>query len=137
MILFETDQDLDREEKSIKLFCKLFNGSYEKLNRFDVDFKVFDSKGRLVAYVEVKGRNRKISEAYPLPLAARKAVKLCDKGATPIVIWDCLDGIIFADISKANGIIKYSGRKPRKGASNDQELMIYYTEENNFKQVMK
>jgi len=63
---------------------------------------------------------------YPLPVACRKIVKLCDKRLNPVIIWACDDGIVYGQASKIEGNIKWGGRKPREGAVNDQELMIYY-----------
>ena len=79
MTIFETEQDLIREKKAIELFVSIFNGSYKKLDPFDVDYKIFDKDNNLIAYAEVKGRIRSMRDAYPLPIAARKVVKLMDK----------------------------------------------------------
>ena len=71
---FENDNDLKREVKAIALFCKKFLAKWTKLGENDIDFKV--TRGSKVCYVEVKGRNRNLDNAYPLPIAARKMVKL-------------------------------------------------------------
>jgi len=92
---FETEADLIREKKAIELFVSIFGGSYLKLDPHDVDYKVFDKDKNLIAYAEVKGRVRTIRDAYPLPVAARKLVKLTDKRLTPVIIWACDDGIIY------------------------------------------
>ena len=42
------------------------------------------------------------------------------------MIWACDDGIIYGQPSELDGYVKWGGRKPRDGAVNDQELMIYY-----------
>ena len=99
---FETDKDLSREKKAIQYFVKRFNGSFKKLDPNDIDYKIFDEDGKLIAYAEVKGRYKNIDNCYPLPVACRKIVKLCDKRLNPVIIW------------------------PREGAVNDQEIMIYY-----------
>ena len=91
---FESEEDLKRETQAIEKFVNMFGGSFKKLGPNDIDYRVFDSKGELIAYVEVKGRLRPIKEAYPLPVAARKVVKLCDKRLNPVMIWACEDGII-------------------------------------------
>ena len=126
--IFETTKDLEREKKAITLFCKEFMANWEKLGKYDVDYKV--TKNNKICYVEVKGRNRNIKEAYPLPLAARKMVKLVDKGEQSIVIWDCFDGLIYGNTSDifCKGII--GGRKPRSGSSNDKEFMLYFEKQN-------
>ena len=91
-----------------------------------MDFKVFDKDDNLIAYAEVKGRYRSIASCYPLPIACRKVVKLCDKRLNPVMIWACDDGIVYGQPAQLDGYVKWGGRKPREGAVNDQELMIYY-----------
>ena len=132
---FESEKDLDREAQAIKKFVNMFGGSFKKLGPNDIDYRVFDSKGELIAYVEVKGRLRPIKEAYPLPVAARKVVKLCDKRLNPVMIWACEDGIIYAKIPDIEGSVRWGGRKPRAYSVNDEELMIYYDKQKGFKYV--
>ena len=84
---FENDKDLTREKKAIEYFVKRFNGSYKKLGPNDIDYKVFDEKGNLIAYAEVKGRYKTLANCFPLPIACRKVVKLCDKRLNPVIIW--------------------------------------------------
>jgi len=123
---FENDKDLTREKKAIDYFVKRFNGSYKKLGPNDIDYKVFDEKGNLIAYAEVKGRYKTLANCFPLPIACRKVVKLCDKRLNPVIIWACDDGIVYGQPSQIHGVVKWGGRAPRDGAVNDQELMIYY-----------
>lgn len=123
---FENDKDLTREKKAIEYFVKRFNGSYKKLGPNDIDYKVFDEKGNLIAYAEVKGRYKTLANCFPLPIACRKVVKLCDKRLNPVIIWACDDGIVYGQPSQIHGVVKWGGRAPRDGAVNDQELMIYY-----------
>lgn len=134
-VRFEKPKDLIRETQAIELFVSMFNGSYEKLGANDhVDFKVFDSNGKLISYVEVKGRNREIKNAFPLPVAARKLVNLSDCRKNPVMIWACYDGIIYGKTNDIIGKVQFSGRKPRKGSAHDLEQMVYYSEQgNNFK----
>ena len=130
---FESKKDLDREVRAIDTFVNSFGGSYEKLGNNDIDFKVYDKNKNLISYVEVKGRLRSMENAFPLPVAARKLVKLADKRVNPVIIWACEDGIIYSKVKDLEGTIKYSGRKLRVGASNDLELMAYYNNNENFK----
>jgi|TARA_R110000751_G_scaffold134837_4_gene237441 hypothetical protein len=132
---FEKESDLTREQQAIEKFVSLFDGTYKKLGQNDVDFRVFNSSKELIAYVEVKGRLRPIGEAYPLPVAARKIVKLCDKRLNPVMIWACEDGIIYAKVSEIQGSVRWGGRKPRPNSVNDEELMIYYEQQKGFKYV--
>ena len=132
---FETEQDLIREKKAIETFVNIFGGSFKKLDPNDIDYKVFDKEGNLIAYAEVKGRIRTMRGAYPLPVAARKLVKLVDKRLTPVVIWACEDGIIYGKVNKLKGEIKWGGRAPRENSVNDAELMVYYDKQKDLKYV--
>ena len=131
---FETSKDIDRENDAIKKYIKnnsKYNFTYKKLGENDIDF-VLLKENKEVAFVEVKGRNKNIDDAFPLPIALRKIAKMQDRTQNAIIIWDCLDGIIYALTRKLKGSIKYVGRKPREGSFNDQELMIYYPNQTNF-----
>lgn len=132
---FESQKDLDREKKAIRTFVNRFSGSFKKLGPDDIDYRVYDKDENLISFVEVKGRYRKMTDAFPLPVAARKVVKLSDKRLNPVMIWACDDGIIYGRISQLSGAIRWGGRKPREGSYNDQELMVYYTQANPFKYV--
>ena len=122
---FESQQDLKREKQAINTFVEKFNGSFKKLDPEDIDYKVFDSKAIHIAYAEVKGRLRMIKDAFPLPVAARKLVKLADKRLNPVMIWACLDGIVYCKVKHIKGNISWGGRKPRPESYNDLELMVY------------
>jgi hypothetical protein len=132
---FETEQDLLREKKAIEVFVKTFGGSYKKLDPLDIDYKVFDKDGSLIAYAEVKGRIKSMNQAYPLPISIRKLVKLMDKHLNPVIIWACEDGIIYGRPEKLRGEIKWGGRKPREGSYDDAELMVYYEKQKGLKYV--
>ena len=129
---FENSKDLEREEKAIAKFVSIFKGSYNKLGANDIDFEVLHND-KVISYVEVKGRLRTLEEAFPLPIAVRKLIKLSDKRVNPVIIWACEDGIIYSKVKDLRGTIIYSGRKPRAGSTNDLELMAYYNNNNNFK----
>jgi hypothetical protein len=134
-MIFETEEDLAREKKAIEAFVKVFGGSYQKLDPFDIDFKIFDKDKKIIGYAEIKGRIRSMRDAYPLPIAARKLVKLIDKRLNPVVIWCCEDGIIYGRPEKLKGTIRQGGRPIREGATDDDELMIYYDKQKGLKYV--
>ena len=100
MTIFEVEEDLRREQVAIKKFVDIFGGSFQKLDQFDIDYKVFDKDKNLIAYAEVKGRIKTIASAYPLPIAVRKLIKLSDKRLNPVLIWACEDGIIYAKLNE-------------------------------------
>jgi len=132
---FETEQDLFRENKAISVFVNTFGGSFKKLDPTDIDFKVFDKEGVLIAYVEVKGRIRPMINAYPLPVSAKKVLKLVDKRLNPVIIWCCEDGIIYGQVTKLKGEITWGGRTSREGSFNDTELMVFYEKQKGLKYI--
>ncbi|NBU80765.1 MAG: hypothetical protein EBS55_03855 [Flavobacteriaceae bacterium] len=134
MKLFETNNDILREEKAIKLFCNQYNLSYKKLESFDVDFALFNKENKLIGYAEVKGRLKPISKAFPVYIAIRKLLKLQDKKSEAIIIWACNDGIIYAKAKNIKGIIEWRGRDIiREGSSNDIEFMANYENQKEIK----
>ena len=134
-MIFEKEEDLKRELRAIETFVNVFGGSFQKLDPFDIDFKIFDKEGKLIAYVEVKGRIRTMYDAYPLPLSVSKLHKLHSKRLNPTVIWACEDGIIYGRLSKLEGDLKWGGRVPREGAVNDEEPMVYFNKQKSLKYV--
>lgn len=134
MTTFETDQDLLREKKAIEVFVNVFEGSYLKLDPQDIDYKVFKD-GKLIAYAEVKGRLKTMKTAYPLPVALSKLSKLIAKRLNPVLIWACDDGIIYGKVVDLIGEVRYGGRSPREGATNDTEMMVYYDKQKALKYV--
>jgi hypothetical protein len=128
-MIFETDTDILREKKAIDLFVSIFKGSYKKLDQFDIDYKVSDDRGQLIAYVEVVGRIRTMKTSYPLPITLSKLNKLIEKRLNPVIVWACDDGIIYAEATKLEGVIKWGGLPPR------DEMMVYYDKHKTMKYV--
>ena len=110
----------------------MFGGTYRKLHENDIDFKVFKDN-KLISFVEVKGRHKCIDQSFPLPIAARKLVKLSDKKINPVIIWACDDGIIYSKVNLLKGIVRWGGRIKRQGSTNDQEVMLYFDRQKNMK----
>ncbi len=135
MTIFETEQDLDREKKAINTFVNVFKGSFKKLGPQDIDYKVFDKDGNLIAYAEVKGRLKSMKTAYPLPVALSKVSKLIDKRLNPVLIWACDDGIIYGKVFSLIGEVRLGGRTPRQGGNTDIEMMVYYEPQKELKYV--
>ena len=76
-----------------------------------------------------------MEDAFPLPVANRKLIKLADKELNPIIIWACEDGIIYGRLDEIEGITRWGGRKARYGAANDQEVMCYYSKQPGLKYI--
>ena len=117
---FERQKDIDREREAVNLLAEKYDWHFQKLGRHDVDFYIEN-----VGYLEVKGRNRLMRDAFPLPLAERKYKKLIEKPLNSIIVWSCYDGLIYADLSKITYEKRWGGRTPRKGSYNDKEMMYY------------
>jgi hypothetical protein len=122
---FETEEERRIQKKAIEVFVNTFGGTYQKLDASDVDYKIFDKNKNLIAYAEISGRVRTIRNAYPLPISAKKLVKLIDKRLAPVIIWSCEDGIIYGKADKLVGDIKFDG----------DEMMVYYDKQRSFKYI--
>ena len=122
----KSEEELGREQKAIKTFVAVFGGSFKKLDPLDVDYKVFDKEGRLIAYVEVTERFKTLKQAFPLSVAATKIAKLIEKRLNPVLVWSCEDGIIYGKAFSLMGEIKRGGFPPRSDLSGNCELMVYY-----------
>jgi hypothetical protein len=95
-MIFETEQDRARELKAIELYTKVFGGKAIKLGGMDIDFKIVDDNNHPIAYIEVKGRNRTMRNAYPLPVAVKKIANLMAKRLNPCLLYtsDAADDIL-------------------------------------------
>ena len=128
--IFEQQKDIDRENRAADVFCKLYGFNKMKKGRFDLDFDIYN-KGKKIAVLEVKGRNRNLAEAYDLPLAERKFNKMMSEDVKKIILWDCLDGMIYGDLEKLSCTSRIGGRKAREGSANDIEEMKYFFRQDN------
>jgi hypothetical protein len=68
--------------------------------------------------------------SYPLPITLSKLNKLIDKRLNPVIVWACDDGIIYAEATKLEGVIKWGGLPPR-----NDEMMVYYDKQKTMKYV--
>ncbi len=132
---FETQFDRDREIKAITAYTKVKGGKFKKLGEHDIDFQILNDSNDIEAYVEVKGRNRLMHSAFPLPISLFKLSKLENKHIKAIVIWSCKDGMYFANIEDIIGEVRFGGRTPREGASHDEQLMVYYDKQKGFEYI--
>ena len=121
----QQSEELRREKRAIDLFVNMFGGSYQKLDQNDIDYKVFSADGQLIAYAEVSSRIRTMRDAYPLPIQAKKMIKLTDKRLNPVVIWSCEDGIIYAKVKGLSGTVQWE----------DDEFVMYFEKQKQFKYI--
>ena len=122
----------DKKKKAIETFVSIFGGSYQNLGPSDIDYKIFDKNGELIAYAEVVVRVRTIYNAYPIPVEAKRLVKLIDKRLSPVLIWACEDGIIYGKADKLKGVIKFT---EQENSSINSELIVYYDKVKELKYV--
>ena len=122
----------DKKKKAIDTFVSIFGGSYQNLGPSDIDYKIFDKNGELIAYAEVVVRVRTIYNAYPIPVEAKRLVKLIDKRLSPVLIWACEDGIIYGKADKLKGVIKFT---EQENSSVNSELIVYYDKVKELKYV--
>lgn len=126
---FETSQDIINEREAIDKWLPPNRGyTAVKLGKYDLDFKIIDISGNIVAYAEVKCFN-KLPDKYPsVILSLNKLNKLQSTGKlnTYFIIKYC-DGTIryigVADIVGEEGIIKRKAQ--REGNANDTERCLY------------
>lgn len=121
----QQSEQLRREKRAIDLFVNMFGGSYQKLDQNDIDYKVFSADGQLIAYAEVSSRVRTMRDAYPLPIQAKKMIKLTDKRLNPVAIWSCEDGIIYAKVKGLTGTVQWE----------DDEFVMYFEKQKQFKYI--
>jgi hypothetical protein len=119
------------KEKAITAFVNTFGGSFKKLDPLDVDYRIMDKLGNLIAYAEVRPVPTIMRYSYPLPVEAKKVVKLIDKRIVPVIIWTCDDGIIYGKANKIRGEVKWGSIAP----NNNLELIIYYDKQKDLKYI--
>tara|TARA_B100000085_G_scaffold281482_1_gene308209 strand:+ start:1653 stop:2039 length:387 start_codon:yes stop_codon:yes gene_type:complete len=102
--MFEVDQQLPKKKWAIDLYLNTRGGDkYQKLGHNDVDFRIKDENNNAISYVEVKVLDNPLSSAYPLTVEARKIIKLRDKRIKGVIIWACIDAIIYSSIEELKG----------------------------------
>lgn len=138
---FESQEDLDREKRAIDLFVGGAEGFFpKKLPPNEIDFAISsrEHEGRNVAYVEIKGV-KKVKSVYDkhTPVVAIKKLTALQKYVNErkcpnvYIVWAYSDGIKYAKVTDLKGIIRWGGQfKPRKGSTNDHELMYENTDTN-------
>ena len=125
--MFEKVQDINKEKNAIALYISLVGGNYKKLSPSDVDFRLLNDAGSLTGYAEVKVLSTSMREAFPLTVEARKIIKLRDKRLRAIMIWYCLDGILYSSIENLKGESFWD--------ETSGELMLSYKDKKTFKYV--
>jgi len=125
---FETEQDLINERAAVERFAAVFKcDKIEKLGANDVDFLLYRS-GAPVGFVEVKCYTAKSDQFDKQIISLQKIAKLSQVNHKKTAILLCKysdDVILWIKVLDIKGFCKLSGRKPRAGSSNDQELCLF------------
>ena len=69
--------------------------------------------------------------ATSLEEISQKFNKMMSEDVKKIILWDCLDGIIYGDLEKLSCTSRIGGRKAREGSANDIEEMKYFFRQDN------
>lgn len=125
---FESNSDLAKEHQTIGVFCETYNTNFTKLPDWEIDYLV-SKKGKAKCFVEVKNYTFDFDKYDTCMISLIKIGKMIKaKDYLPVVLlmrWGCgTKGWI--NLTDIKGEIKWGGRKPRDGAANDQEFLIYY-----------
>lgn len=127
IVMFELDQDLKKEKAAIELYLKRSGETYKKLGASDVDFRIIGNNKSLVGYADVKVLDTTMKDSFPLSVDARKIIKLRDKRLSAVMIWYCIDGILYLPIEGLKGEARW--------CDVTGELTLYYNDKKLFKYV--
>ncbi len=104
-MIFNGDDDNPRKNKAIHKFTQFFGGSFKRLSPTDVDYRVYDKDGEIIAYAQVICVYDNISKSNQLEILADKAVKVANKIMNPIIIWAFDDGLAYIKLKNSEGRI--------------------------------
>ena len=129
LMIFDTDQDINKEKEAISLYLKVQKGTFKKLSPQDVDFRILSDNNNVIGYAEIKVLDTTMKDSFPLKVEARKIIKLRDKRLSAVMIWSCLDGILYLPIDGLSGSSYWDELTG--------ELMLSYSNKKIFKYVRK
>ncbi|MDB4461772.1 hypothetical protein N8289_04190 [Flavobacteriales bacterium] len=126
-------EDLDKKKKAARTFVNMFGGSFVALSISDTDFKIFDSKKKLIAYAEVVIVDDFYDISTDLIVKIQSLLRLSNKRLNPVVIWAFNDGIVYSKVTKIQGLIKWGSPKGKPSLPSTMELIADYKQNKNFK----
>lgn len=126
-------EDLDKKKKAARTFVNMFGGSFVALSISDTDFKIFDSKKKLIAYAEVIIVDDFYDISSNLIVKIQSLLRLSNKRLNPVVIWAFNDGIVYSKVTKIEGLIKWGSPKGKPSLPSTMELIADYKQNKNFK----
>jgi hypothetical protein len=126
-------EDLDKKKKAARTFVNMFGGSFVALSISDTDFKIFDSKKKLIAYAEVIIIDDFYDISSNLIVKIQSLLRLSNKRLNPVVIWAFNDGIVYSKVTEIEGLIKWGSPKGKPSLPSTMELIADYKQNKNFK----
>ena len=95
---------------------------FQKLGEHDLDFCI---PGR--CFVEIKCIYSSSTNYDVQIISLIKLLKMQErsKQLLTFIVFKYTDKIMYINFKDIEGFVKYSGRKPRKGATNDQEMLLF------------
>lgn len=134
---FETQSDKDRESIAVytfvnhmKLKYNPFSGcSCVKLGKYELDFIIQLHSGKRIT-IEVKGvKNYNLQDNHVPIISVLKIAKMQrsvneNRLNASYLIFAYKDGIKFQRLINLKGSFSWSGREPRKGSTNDREIIL-------------
>jgi hypothetical protein len=120
MVLYESKQDLENEERLMKHICP--NHPYKKLDQFDLDYEIIGK-----CFIEIKCYNSFFYESTTQVISMIKLLTLQkrDKILPTYLFAQYQDGIWYIACKDIEGYFRYTGRKPRSGSTNDHEMLVF------------
>jgi|TARA_R110000751_G_scaffold2893_5_gene15107 hypothetical protein len=118
---------MSEKDKAILKFTERFEGSHKNLGPSDVDYRVYDKQGNLIAFALVIPTDKEIKSCYPLQVSLNNLSKLSLKRLNPVIIWACLDGIMYGKINSISGTVSWQGTSELSS-----ELVVMYPKQKTF-----
>tara|TARA_B100001245_G_C22786005_1_gene379346 strand:- start:325 stop:750 length:426 start_codon:yes stop_codon:yes gene_type:complete len=125
--IFETQEDLEKEEEVVKRFADKGGFGYRKLARSTLDYALIKNNNA-VCFLEIKCFNSKHDEYKCKISSLYKWEKMQEFEKLLPVYFVChhSDGVVLYIRAKdIIGDVKWSGRQPRAGSMNDEEFCIF------------
>ena len=126
---FETQTDINRQKMAMAFFSFTYGCSPQDQGEFaEIDYLMFKND-KPYFYLEIKGvKKTTLVNTENVVVGIRKLMSLQakyeDEKIPCVIAWAFEDGIAWQNIDKIRGNVYWGGRKPRKGSTNDQELML-------------
>ena len=122
-MIFNGDDDKPRQNKAISKFTESFSGSFKRLSPIDVDYRIYNKDGEIIAYAQVICVYDTISKSKQLEVLADKAVRVTNKMMNPIIIWAFDDGIAYIKLKNSEGRVYH--KEGRLFISYPRDRVIY------------